>query len=341
MHFTAMSAVVYVPDPTVRVSGVMIASGAVAAAVAAGVILIMGLGLIGAIVDHHLAKRAVGEAARLRAYIEELEATKGRLESTTRSLKKALAAADAANDAKSRFLAAMSHELRTPLNAVIGFAELFKMEACGPLGDPRYREYAGDIHAGGAHLLKLINEILDLTSLNTGEISLRDEEIDVTAKIGRVVRVMLPDATKASVQLDFRIEPGLPNLRADRQKLWQILINLISNAIKFTPAGGQVLVTAELCEAGMAIAVKDTGIGIAPDDMQRAFERFWQADNGLARKYAGTGLGLPIARDLVELHGGRLKLESGPGAGTTATIIFPADRLATNATPDLLAVHAA
>jgi signal transduction histidine kinase len=327
MHFTAMSAVDFVPDPTVTGSGVLIASDAVAIAVAACVILIMGLGVVGAIVDHHLAYRAVGEAARLHSYIEELETTKQQLEITTRNLKWALSAADAANDAKSRFLAAMSHELRTPLNAVIGFAELFRMEASGPLGDPRYREYACDIHAGGLHLLQLINEILEVSSLNLGDIHLREEEIDVTAKIGRVVRVMLPDATKAGVQLDFRIAPFLPNLRADRQKLWLILINLISNAIKFTPAGGDVLVTAKLCDAGMAIAVRDTGIGIAPEDLSKVFERFWQADNGLSRKYEGTGLGLPIARDLVELHGGGLSLESTPGSGTSATIVLPANRL--------------
>jgi len=331
MHFTAMSAVVFVPDPTVRISGVVIAPGAVAAAVAASVILIMGLGMIGAIVDHHLAHRAMGEAARLRSHIEELETTKHRLENVTASLKKVLAAADAANDAKSRFLAAMSHELRTPLNAVIGFAELFRIEACGPLGDARYREYANDIHAGGIHLLNLVNEILEIASLNSGETTLREENIDVTAKITRVVRIMLPDATKAGVRLDFRIQPNLPHLRADRQKLWQILINLISNAIKFTPTGGDVFVLAEVDENGLAISVKDTGIGIAPENIAKVFDRFWQADDGLSRRYQGMGLGLPIARDFVELHGGRLSLDSRPGAGTVARIAFPPHRLVWNA----------
>ena len=261
MHFTAMSAVVFVPDPTVRISGVVIAPGAVAAAVAASVVLIMGLGMIGAIVDYHLANRAMGEAARQRAHIEELEKTKRRLEKRHERVSKRRSPPPMPpNDAKSRFPAAMSHELRTPLNAVIGFADLFRMEACGPLGDARYREYAEDIRAGGAHLLRLINEILEIASLNSGGIALREEDIDVTAKIARVVRIMLPDATKASVHLDFRIEANLLQLRADPQKLWQMLINLISNAIKFTPAGGEVLILAGMHEDGMAITVKDAGI---------------------------------------------------------------------------------
>jgi signal transduction histidine kinase len=330
MHFTAMSAVVFVPDPTVQISGVVIAPAAVAAAVAASVILIMGLGMIGAIVDHHLARRAIGEAVRLRSHIEELETTRRRLENVTISLKKALAAADAAKDAQSRFLAAMSHELRTPLNAVIGFAELFKMEAYGRLGDARYLEYANDIHAGGIRLLELINEILDVARMNSGQICLSEEEIDVIALVDRVVRVMLPEAAKAGVRLDFRIEPNLPRLRAGPQRLQQVLINLLSNAIKFTATGGNVLVMAEARETGMTISVKDTGIGIEPENLARVFERFWQADNGLSRRYGGTGLGLPIACDLVELHGGRLALESRPGVGTTATIFLPADRLVSN-----------
>jgi len=331
MHFTAMSAVLYVPDPAVTVSGVVIAPGAVAAAVAAIVVLIMGLGVIGAIVDSHLASRAADEAARLRSHIEELETTRRRLEDATSGLRKALAAADAANDAKSRFLAAMSHELRTPLNAVIGFAELIRLESCGPLGDMRYREYADDIRIAGVRLLEIINEILDVARISTGDICLVEEEVDIVALVDRIIRVMLPEATKAELRLDFRIEPGLPRLVADRQRVQQILINLLSNAIKFTPAGGDVLVMAETRGGGMTISVKDTGIGIAPQDIARVFERFWQADNGLSRKYEGTGLGLPVARDLVELHGGNLALDSMPGAGTTVTISFPADRLAPNA----------
>jgi signal transduction histidine kinase len=331
MHFTAMSAVVFVPDPAVPVSGVIIAPGAVAAAVAASVILIMGLGMIGAVVDHHLAHRAIGEAARLRSHIAELETTKRQLECTTTHLKNALAAADAANDAKARFLAAVSHELRTPLNAVIGFADLLRMETCGPLGNARYLEYANDIQAGGVRLLGLVNEILEATQIGSMQASLCEEVVDVGAKIERLIHIMLPDAVKAGVGLDWGIEPKLPRLRADHQKFWQVLINLVSNAIKFTPAGGNVRVLAEARDNGMVISVNDTGIGISPDDIPKVFERFWQADEGFSRKYEGVGLGLAIARDLVEQHGGRLSLESRPGAGTTATIYFPVSRLVSDA----------
>jgi signal transduction histidine kinase len=166
--------------------------------------------------------------------------------------------------------------------------------------------------------------------MNSGQICLSEEEIDVIALVDRVVRVMLPEAAKAGVRLDFRIEPNLPRLRAGPQRLQQVLINLLSNAIKFTATGGNVLVMAEARETGMTISVKDTGIGIEPENLARVFERFWQADNGLSRRYGGTGLGLPIACDLVELHGGRLALESRPGVGTTATIFLPADRLVSN-----------
>jgi signal transduction histidine kinase len=176
---------------------------------------------------------------------------------------------------------------------------------------------------------------LATAQIGSGEAYLREEAVDVGAKIERLVRIMLPEAVKAGVGLEFNIEANLPRLRADRPKLWRVFINLLSNAIKFTPSGGNVLILAEAHETGMVISVKDTGIGIAPQDRARVFERFWQADGGLSRKYQGVGLGLPLARDLVELHGGRLSLESKPGVGTTATILFPADRLVAEA-PDRL-----
>jgi signal transduction histidine kinase len=242
-------------------------------------------------------------------------------------LRRALIEADAANAAKSTFLAAISHELRTPLNAVIGFAELMKIETFGPLGDGHYREYVDDILGGGVHLLALVNEILEVTRIRSGEILIHDERVDIAAKIDRLIRSLRPDALRGGVQLNFRIEPNLPWLRADRERVWQILRHILSNAIKFTPVGGNVLVEAEQIETGMAITVKDTGIGIAAEDIPLVFERFRQIDAGHARKYEGIGLGLSLARDLVELHGGRLSLESKKGLGTTVTINFPADRL--------------
>jgi signal transduction histidine kinase len=329
MHFTAMSAVVYVPDSRVVVSGVVIAPDVLAIAVAASVALIMALGLVGALVDHHLAKRASGEAERLRGHILALEETKRELETTSENLRAALVAADSANLAKSQFLAAMSHELRTPLNAVIGFSEMLTMEAFGPLGHARYHEYARDIRSSGAHLLALINDILDLSRLDSGETELQEEKINVADLIGPVLRMMQAQAAESDVAIDRRIEPRLPRILADKRRVHQVLINLVSNAIKFTPSGGNVRVSVFRAGAEMAVSITDTGIGIAPEDIPKAFERFRQIDSALSRKYEGSGLGLPLARQLMELHGGRLVLESKLHQGTTVTIYFPAERVLT------------
>jgi two-component system cell cycle sensor histidine kinase PleC len=323
-----MSAVVYWPDPAVRVTGVVIEPNVLAIAVTASVVLIMALGMIGALIDSHLAGRATEESARLRAYVEELEATKARLENTSSNLRAALSSADAANLAKSQFLASMSHELRTPLNAVIGFSEMLEMEPFGPLGHTRYCEYARDIHASGAHLLRLINDILDISRVAAGEVSLSEDDIDVAALIDQMTHMMADQARKAGVHLNTRIAPELPHLRADSRRVQQVLLNLVSNAIKFTPPGGSVTVFAAQTDSGMTLAVKDTGIGMKADDIPMAFERFRQIDNSLSRKYDGAGLGLPLARDLVELHGGSISLESAPNIGTTATVNFPRNRFA-------------
>ena len=332
MHFTAMSAVVYWPDPSVQVTGVVMETNVLAIAVTASVVLIMALGMIGAMIDSHLAGRATKEAARLRAHVEELEATKAQLESTSSSLREALASADAANQAKSQFLASMSHELRTPLNAVIGFSEMLAMEPFGSLGNARYREYVRDIHTSGAHLLELINDILDISRIAAGQVSLNEEDIDIPDLIDSTMHMIFDQTKKAGLDVEIQIATGLPRLRGDRRRIQQTLLNLITNAIKFTPAGG-IAIEATVAVSGMTIAVKDTGIGMAPEDIPKAFERFRQIDSRLSRKFGGAGLGLPLARDLVELHGGRLTLESAPGLGTTVTAFFPADRLAFSATP--------
>jgi|SRR5579862_1714653 len=331
MHFTAMSAVVYWPDPTVSVTGAAIEPNVLAIAVSASVVLIMALGMIGAMIDSHLAGRASEEAARLRAHVEELEATKAQLESTSSSLRTALTSADAANQAKSQFLASMSHELRTPLNAVIGFSEMLEMEPFGPLGDARYRNYARDIRVSGAHLLELINDILDISRIAAGQISLDEEDIDIPGLIERTIQMMGDQARKAGLNLETRIAVGLPRLHGDRRRVQQVLLNLVSNAIKFTPAGGRVEIAAATVESGLTIVVKDTGIGMGSDDLPKAFECFRQIDSRLSRKFDGAGLGLPLARDLVELHGGRLTLESAVGVGTTAEAFFPSNRLASGA----------
>jgi signal transduction histidine kinase len=322
LHFTAMTAVVYRFDPRVAVSDAVIAPEAVAVAVIAGAILIVALGLVGAVVDHHLADRASREAERLRAYVSELERTRDALQRTSQEL----GAADAANTNKVQFLAAMSHELRTPLNAVIGFSDLLKLETFGPLGDRRYQEYARDIHSSGTHLLSLINDVLDIARLDSGQLNLTEETIDIVALASGTLRLMAPQAETAGVVLTNELRGNLPRVFADARRVRQVLLNLISNAVKFTPPGGNVTVSGELGDSGLALSIADTGIGIAEADIPRALERFGQVDSTLARRYQGAGLGLPLARDLIELHGGKLTLQSKPMVGTTVTITLPAHR---------------
>ena len=285
------------------------------------------LGLVGALVDHHLAQRSSDEAARMRKHIHELEQTRDALERTSVDLTEALVAADAANKSKSQFLAAMSHELRTPLNAVIGFSEIMEVETFGPLGSPKYKQYAHDIHASGAHLLSLINDILDLSRLDAGQGDLKDDSVDIGALAVEILRMMATQAKAAGVTLINDVSPNLPIVTADSRRIRQVLLNLLSNAVKFTPSGGSVTVGCVEDARGLVTSVSDTGIGIAQGDIPRAFERFGQVDSTLARKYEGTGLGLPLARELVTLHGGTLTLASELSVGTTVTFVMPAERI--------------
>ena len=327
MHFTGMSAVLYKFNPTVAIPNAVVEPAALAIAVASVAILIVALGLIGAIVDDHLAARTQGEAERLRAHIVELEATKTALEQTSRNLIVARDAAEAANRAKSSFLASMSHELRTPLNAVIGFSEVLSMQAFGAIGNARYLEYAKDINSSGIHLLALINDILDLSRIDAGEGALVEEQCDLSELIDQSRRMVAPQAESGGVVLDIAVADDLPPVRVDPRRLKQALINLLGNSVKFTPAGGKISVRVSAQDGGIAIAVADTGIGIAAVDIPRALERFGQVDATLARKYEGAGLGLPLAKQLMEMHGGRLSLESTVNVGTTVTVTLPASRM--------------
>jgi signal transduction histidine kinase len=327
LHFTAMTAVTLTPIAAATASSGSIAPMSLAVAVAAIAFLIIGLGLTGTLVDQHLGERAQAEATRLRVHIKELEATKLRLEETSSNLSAALAAAALSSQAKSQFLAAMSHELRTPLNAVIGFSALMKMEAYGPLGDHRYAEYSGDIHASGSHLLSLINDVLDLTRLDANRVELEEDVVDLCELVDETLRLVALQAGDAQLTLERHMPEALPQVRIDRRRIKQVLLNLLSNAIKFTPAGGSVSVTAALTRNGLAVAVADTGIGMQAEDIQTALTRFGQIDSGLARKYDGTGLGLPIAEQLVDLHGGAFTIQSVPGAGTTVTVTLPSERV--------------
>jgi signal transduction histidine kinase len=233
-----------------------------------------------------------------------------------------------ADRAKSEFLANMSHELRTPLNSVIGFAEIIGSQAMGPVGDAAYVEYAEHIRESGRHLLGLINDILDLSKVEAGRMELVEDTVDFGATIRGAVGMLQDQAEKAGVQLICTVPKRPIAVRADSQRLRQVVLNLVSNAIKFTDAGGRV--TTEIAidaESRPTLAVEDTGIGIAAEDLPRVMEVFGQVQTQLNRTRSGTGIGLPLTKRLVEMHGGTLDLASQPGIGTTVTVRLPASRL--------------
>jgi signal transduction histidine kinase len=232
----------------------------------------------------------------------------------------------AASRAKSDFLANMSHELRTPLNAIIGFSEVIKCSIFGPVSE-RYRSYATDIFSSGTHLLRLINEILDLSKLEAGQLELHEETIDLASAVEACMTLVEKQAEQSRLSMSASIDPNHPLVRADDRRLRQILINLLANAVKFTPEGGRIRVSSFPAPAGLAISVSDTGIGMASEDIPKAMTTFGQVDSKISRKHEGTGLGLPLAKHLVELHGGTLKIESKLNAGTTVTFVLPAERI--------------
>ena len=251
------------------------------------------------------------------------------------------AQAMAASTAKSEFLAMISHELRTPLNAILGFSEVMAQQMFGPLGQERYLVYADDIHRSGSHLLEIINNILDLTKAEAGKMEIQEEVFDAQAVLAGAIRLLEQQAVEGGVSLEKPTSEELPLLRADRRLVTQVALNLLSNAIKFTYSGGRVRIEIGLADGGeLYMRFEDTGIGIAPEDLTTVQQAFTQADSRLARVHEGTGLGLPLTRNILELHGGRLELNSQPDVGTTAIAWFPACRLATErqAEPQKLAV---
>lgn len=234
--------------------------------------------------------------------------------------------AEDANRVKSEFLANMSHELRTPLNAVIGFSEIMKDEVFGPI-DPQYREYAESIHTSGRHLLDLINDVLDLSKIEAGRIDLAEEETDVGDLLTNCLHLLHERISSAGLHSKLNLDPDLPTMLADERRLKQVLLNLISNAVKFTPPGGAVIVTGRHMRGGVAMSVRDTGVGMSQEEIPRALAKFGQIDGELARKHDGTGLGLPIAKSLIELHGGELTIASEKGKGTEVCVWLPAARI--------------
>jgi signal transduction histidine kinase len=236
--------------------------------------------------------------------------------------------AETANRAKSAFLANMSHELRTPLNAIIGFSEMMLREVLGEFRNNRYRAYVDDIHASGSHLLEIINDILDLSKAEAGKLTLDEDIFDIRDAIRAVSQLISVRVRDAGLTEVIDLPPYLPLLRADERKTMQMLLNLISNAIKFSPNAGRIEISCQVDPThGLSITVSDTGVGIAPEDIDRVLEAFEQVDSSLARRHEGTGLGLPLVKAMAELHGGTLELKSALGLGTKAKITFPPDRV--------------
>jgi len=232
-----------------------------------------------------------------------------------------------ASKSKSSFLAHMSHELRTPMNAILGFAEVMKEQVIGPL-EERYRAYAGHIHDSAQHLLSLINDVLDLSKIEAGAYELQEGVVDLPAVGARAMRQLEGLAHDGDVRLALDMPRDLPVLWADQRAIFQISLNLLTNAVKFTPRGGNVALFARVENGGgIAFGVRDTGIGMNEAEIAKALQRFGQVDNVMTKDHQGSGLGLPLVQELALLHGGAVSVQSEPGEGTTVTVRFGADRV--------------
>ena len=268
----------------------------------------------------------------LEKTVRDLEASRRKLQEQARQLvdlaEKYAAEktrAETANRSKSEFLANMSHELRTPLNAIIGFSEIMETGLFGDLGSPKYKEYAADIHASGAHLLELINDILDMSKIEAGRMTLETQRLPLSEVVEESLRLVSGRAEVASVKIVDELG-AMPPVDADKRAVKQVLLNLLSNAIKFTPAGGSIYLRGQ-ADGGMAtIAVEDTGIGIPASALPKIGRPFEQVESHHAKSHKGTGLGLALSRSLVELHGGTLTIESTEGVGTKVSFTLPLAR---------------
>lgn len=290
---------------------------------------------LGRTFDHIIVPAANAAGPTGRAAIFSRDVTEWRQKE--QELRHAWEQADHASRAKSEFVAIMAHELRTPLNAINGFSEVMTRRLFGPLGDPHYESYAADIQSSGQHLLALINDLLDLSTIEAGRLQLSCEDIVIADAVDAGLALVRERATGKGIALETALDPAYTGLRADRRALKQMLVNLLSNAVKFTPEGGRIAVTAEgLADGSLALTVSDTGMGIAEEDLETVVKPFQQGRAGRRSPERGSGLGLSLVKSLIELHGGRLELTSRTGAGTDARLVFPVDRAVTaaSAVPD-------
>lgn len=291
--------------------------------------------------DYSIRARQIGDAKKdfnnelvilthsFNDMLSEIEGRDHQLKEQNIDLEKAKNVAETANRSKSQFLANISHELRTPLNAIIGFSSILMNQLFGPLGDQKYLEYAKDINESGGHLLDIINDILDLSKAEAGRLTLNFEEVHVGKTINKCMTITAERAEKGKVKVVTDVPKMLPPLVADRIRLIQIILNVLTNAVKFTQEDGTVTLSVRVEErdgepAQFVFTIADTGIGMSKEDMDKAFQSFGQVDSGLNRKYEGTGLGLPLTQKLMELHYGEISLESELDKGTTVTLKFPA-----------------
>jgi signal transduction histidine kinase len=264
-----------------------------------------------------------------REMIDQLKRSRARMNELSRRLAVSVEQAENANKAKSAFLANMSHELRTPLNAIMGFSEVMKDQHLGPLDNVRYLGYAGDIHNSGRYLLGIINDILDLSKIEAGKMTLEAaEEFPLCDALENSLNMVSTLGEKFGVRIRRELPPPGVRLLAVERMIRQIMINLVGNAIKFTPAGGHVTVGGfALADGGFAVTVQDSGIGMTEAEILRAMTPFGQIENKMTATHNGTGLGLPLAKAMLELHGGTLEIASAPGSGTRIVLNFPANRI--------------